>query len=211
MENLQLKSWGKKFFENDESEVLSLIFYRKDDCEIYELPNNRIIKFSSSNEGYTTARKLCGKKNKNIVDIYQYGCFECTNHTTDDEELIYYIIMEKLNTDYFPPAIVRHFVDAFRHCWFTQYRDKYEPYRYLNYEDLKCILREPSSPEIAIVKNYMLAYVNSEYKETILSLYDETCNAYHELYKISPKAKIDFNEDNIGFTKDGVLKYFDLQ
>ena len=68
MENLQLKSWGKTFFENDESEVLSLIFYRKDDCEIYELPNNRIIKFSSSNEGYTTARQLCGKKNKNIVD-----------------------------------------------------------------------------------------------------------------------------------------------
>ena len=99
--------------------------------------------------------------------------------------------MEKLNTDYFPPAIVRHFVDAFRHCWFTQYRDKYEPYRYLNYEDLKCILREPSSPEIAIVKNYMLAYVNSEYKETILSLYDETCNAYKELYEISPKAKIE--------------------
>lgn len=211
MENLQLKSWGKKFFENDESEVLSLIFYRKDDCEIYELSNNRIIKFSSSNEGYTTARQLCGKKNKNIVDIYQYGCFECTNHTTDDEELIYYIIMEKLNTDYFPPAIVRHFVDAFRHCWFIQYKNEYKSDYRLTYEDLKTILSNPNNSEIEIVKNYMIAYVNSEHKEIILSLYEETCNAYKELYEISPKAKIDFNEGNIGFTRDGVLKYFDLQ
>ena len=57
----------------------------------------------------------------------------------------------------------------------------------------------------------MIAYVNSEHKEIILSLYEETCNAYKELYEISPKAKIDFNEGNIGFTRDGVLKYFDLQ
>ena len=43
MESLQLKPWGKKFFENIESEApISLILYREDDCEIYELPDNRI-------------------------------------------------------------------------------------------------------------------------------------------------------------------------
>ena len=81
----------------------------------------------------------------------------------------------------------------------------------LTYEDLKTILSNPNNSEIEIVKNYMIAYVNSEHKEIILSLYEETCNAYKELYEISPKAKIDFNEGNIGFTRDGVLKYFDLQ
>ena len=91
MESLQLKPWGKKFFENIESEApISLILYREDDCEIYELPDNRIIKLSSSNEGYNTVTQLCGKQNKNIVDVYQHGCFECTNHTNDDEEFIYY-------------------------------------------------------------------------------------------------------------------------
>ena len=94
MEILQLKTWGKKYFENNESEKpISLIFYQKDSCEIYELPNNKIIKLSSSNEGYDTAIQLCGKQNNHIVDIYQYGYFKCTNHTNDDEELIYYIIM----------------------------------------------------------------------------------------------------------------------
>ena len=198
MESLQLKPWGKKFFENIESEApISLILYREDDCEIYELPDNRIIKLSSSNEGYNTVTQLCGKQNKNIVDVYQHGCFECTNHTNDDEELIYYIIMEKLNTDYIPSIIISQFVNAFQHCWFIQ--------------DLKTILSNPNNTEIEIVKNYMTAYVNSEYREIILSLYEETCNAYKELYEIFPKAKIDFNEGNIGFTRDGVLKYFDLQ
>lgn len=213
MRNIQLKSWGKKFFETYRTEnvPISLILYREDYCEIYELPNNKIIKLSSNDEGYTTAMKLCGKKNKNIVDIHQYGCFECTNHTNDEQELIYYIIMEKLNIDYIPPAIVRNLVDAFRHCWFIQYKNEYKSgYRYLTYEDLKTILSNPNNIEIEIVKNYMITYVNSEYKEIILSLYEETCNAYKELYGISPKAKIDFNEGNIGFTRDGVLKYFDL-
>ena len=213
MGKLYIEKWGRNYFESTKTEVpISLIFYRKDDCEIYELPNNRIIKFSSSNVGYNTATRLCGKQNKNIVNIYQHGCFECTNHTNDDEELIYYIIMEKLNTNYIPPIIVRDFVDAFRYCWFTQYKDEYKSgYRYLTYEDLKPILSNPSNPEIEIVKNYMAEYVSSEYKPVILSLYEETCNAYQELYAIAPKAKIDFNEGNIGFTKDGVLKFFDLQ
>lgn len=214
MRNVQLKAWGQKFIETCKTEdvPISLIQYREDYCEIYELSNSKILKLSSNEEGYATAMLLCGKKNKNIVDIYQCGCFECTNHTNDDEELIYYIIMEKLNTDYIPPIIVRDFVDAFRYCWFTQYKDEYKSgYRYLTYEDLKPILSNPSNPEIEIVKNYMIAYANSEHKEALLSLYEETCNAYHELYKISPKAKIDFNENNIGFTKDGVLKFFDLQ
>ena len=212
MESLQLKPWGKKFFENNESEVpISLIFYRKNDCEIYELQNNRIIKFLSSNVEYDTAMKLCGKQNKNIVDIYQCGNFECLNHNNDDEELIYYIIMEKLNTDYIPSIIISQFIEAFRHCWFTQYRDEYEPYRYLNYEDLKTLLINPNNPSIEIVKDYMASYANSENKDTILSLYQETCKAYQELYLVTPDAKIDFNEGNIGFTKEGVLKFFDLQ
>ena len=189
MEILQLKTWGKKYFENNESEKpISLIFYQKDSCEIYELPNNKIIKLSSSNEGYDTAIQLCGKQNNHIVDIYQYGCFECTNHTNDYEELIYYIIMEKLNTHYIPLIIMSEFVEAFRHCWFTLYRDEYEPYRYLNYEDLKALLITPNNPSIEIVKNYMASYITSENKEIILSLYKETCNAYHELYLISPNA-----------------------
>ena len=212
MRKPHLEKWGSKFFVNTKIEIpISLIFYRKDDCEIYELPNNRVIKFSSSNEGYTTAIQLCGKQNKNIVDIYQYGCFECTNHTNDEEELIYYIMMEKLDTDYFPSIIISKFVKAFQYCWFTQYRDKYEPYRYLNYEDLKTLLINLNNPSIGIVKNYMDSYVDSENKETILSLYKETCKAYQELYLKAPDARIDFNEGNIGFTKDGTLKFFDLQ
>ena len=119
--------------------------------------------------------------------------------------------MEKLNTHYIPLIIMSEFVEAFRHCWFTLYRDEYEPYRYLNYEDLKALLITPNNPSIEIVKNYMASYITSENKEIILSLYKETCNAYHELYLISPNAKIDFNEGNIGFTKEGVLKFFDLQ
>ena len=178
---------------------------------IYELQNNRIIKFSSSEVGYNKAKQLCGKQNKNIVDIYQCGCFECTNHNNDDEELIYYIIMEKLNTDYIPSIIINQFVEAFRYCWFTQYRDEYEPYRNLNYGDLKTLLINPNNPSIEIVKDYMASYVNSENKEIILSLYQETCKAFQELYLIAPDAKIDFNEGNIGFTKNGTLKYFDLQ
>lgn len=213
MESLQLKPWGKKFFENIESEApISLILYREDDCEIYELPDNRIIKLSSSNEGYNTVTQLCGKQNKNIVDVYQHGCFECTNHTNDDEELIYYIIMEKLNTDYIPSIIISQFVNAFQHCWFIQYKNDYIPiHRHFSYTDLKTILSNPNNPDIEIVRKYMTSYVNSENKETILSLYKETCKAYQELYLIAPDAKIDFNEGNIGFTKDGTLKYFDLQ
>ena len=71
MRNIQLKSWGKKFFETYRTEnvPISLIQYREDYCEIYELPNNKIIKLSSNDEGYTTAMQLCGKKNKNIVDF----------------------------------------------------------------------------------------------------------------------------------------------
>ena len=195
MESLQLKQWGKKYFENNESEKpISLIFYREDFCEIYELPDNKIIKISSSNEGYDTARQLCGKLNKNIVDIYQCGYFEYTNHNYDDEELIYYIIMEKLKTDYIPSIIISQFVKAFRYCWFTQYRDEYEPYRNLNYGDLKTLLINPYNPSIKIVKDYMASYANSENKETILSLYQETCKAYQELYLVAPDAKIDFNE-----------------
>lgn len=212
MGKLYIEKWGGKYFESAKTkEPISLIFYRKDDCEIYELPNNKIIKLSSSKEGYDTAKQLCGKQNKNVVDIYQYGYFKCTNHTNDDEELIYYIIMEKLNTHYIPLIIISEFVEAFRYCWFTLYRDEYEPYRYLNYEDLKTLLINPNNPSIEIVKNYMASYITSENKEIILSLYKETCNAYHELYLISPNAKIDFNEGNIGFTKEGVLKFYDLQ
>ena len=128
-----------------------------------------------------------------------------------DEELIYYIIMEKLNTDNIQSIIISQFVEAFRHCWFTQYRDEYEPYRNLNYEDLKTLLINPNNHSIEIVKDYMASYVNSENKEIILSLYQETCKAFQELYLIAPDAKIDFNEGNIGFTKNGTLKYFDLQ
>lgn len=213
MKKSHFEKWGRKFFENSKIEkLISLICYREDACEIYELPNNKIIKFLSTDEGYAAAMQLCGKKNKNIVDIYQYGCFECTNHTNDDKVLIHYIIMEKLNTSYIPSPIIIDFVDAFRHCWFIQYKNEYKAgYGYLTYEDLKPILSNPCNPDIEIVKNYMAAYVNSEYKSIILSLYEETCNAYKELYEISPKAKIDFNEGNIGFTKDGVLKFFDLQ
>lgn len=212
MKKLHFEKWGRKYFENAKIEApISLIFHRKDDCEIYELPNNRIIKFSSSNVGYDTAKQLCGKQNKNIVDIYQYGYFKCTNHTNDDKELIYYIIMEKLNTHYIPLIIISEFVEAFRHCWFTLYRDEYDPYRYLNYEDLKTLLINPNNPSIGIVRNYMNSYVNSENKETFLTLYKETCKAYQELYLIAPNAKIDFNEGNIGFAQDGVLKYFDLK
>lgn len=213
MESLRLNPWGQKFFETTKSEMpISLISYRVDYCEIYELPNNKIIKLSSSNEGYTTAIQLCGKQNKNIVNIYQCGCFEYTNQNSDEGELIYYIIMEKLNISYIPLTIIEEFVDAFRHCWFIQYKNEHmSNCRYLTYEDLKPILSNPCNHEIEIVKNYMAAYVNLENKEIILSLYKETCNAYHELYKIAPKAKIDFNEGNIGFTKDGMLKFFDLQ
>lgn len=213
MESLQLNPWGQKFFETTKSEMpISLISYRVDYCEIYELPNNKIIKLSSSNEGYATAIQLCGRHNKNIVNIFQYGCFECANHTTDDEEVIYYIIMEKLNTNHIPFPIIIDFVNAFRHCWFVQYKNDYKSnYRYLTYDDIKPILSDLNNPEIEIVRKYMISYVNLENKDTILSLYKETCNAYNELYKIAPEAKIDFNEDNIGFTKDGILKFFDLQ
>lgn len=213
MGKLYIEKWGGKYFEAAKTEKpISLIFYRKDDCEIYELPNNKIIKLSSSNEGYDTATQLCGKQNKNIVDIYQHGCFECTNHTNDDEELIYYIIMEKLNTDYIPTIIISQFVDAFKHCWFIQYKNEYiSIHKHFSYADLKTILSNPNNPDIEIVRKYMTSYVNTEYKETILSLYKETCKAYQELYLIAPDAKIDFNEGNIGFTKNGTLKYFDLQ
>lgn len=213
MRKLHFEKWGKKYFEYTKIEApISFILYKKDSCEIYELPNNKIIKLSSSNEGYDTAMQLCGKKNMNIVDIYQYGCFECTNHTNDDKELIYYIIMEKLNTDYIPSIIISQFVDAFRHCWFVQYKNEYIPiHRHFSHADLKTILCNPNNPDIEIVRKYMTSYVNSENKETILSLYKETCKAYQELYLIAPDAKIDFNEGNIGFSKDGTLKYFDLQ
>ena len=120
--------------------------------------------------------------------------------------------MEKLNLNYLPLSIIREFVDAFRHCWFIQYKNEYKSsYRYLTYDDLKPILSNPNNPEIEIVKNYLTSYINSENKEIILSLYQETCKAFEELYLIAPDAKIDFNEGNIGFTKEGVLKFFDLQ
>lgn len=213
MGKLYIEKWGRKYFETAKTEEpISFIFYRKNDCEIYELQNNRIIKFLSSNVEYDTAMKLCGKQNKNIVDIYQCGYFECINHNNDDEELIYYIIMEKLNTDYIPSIIISKFVEAFRHCWFIQYKNEYLPiHRHFSYADLKTILSNPNNPEIEIVKNYLSSYINSKNKETILSLYKETCNAYHELYLISPNANIDFNEGNIGFTKEGGVKFFDLQ
>lgn len=209
---MRLKKWGEKYFENNRTEMaISLILYKENYCEIYELANNKVIKLVSTDEGYLTAIQICGKQNKNIVDIYQYGCFKCTNHTTDDEETIYYIVMEKLNTDYIPLTIIKEFVDAFRQCWFTQYREEYKPCRYLTYEDLRTILVNPNNPIIGIVRNYMASYITSENRKNILSLYEETCNAYHELYTIAPTAKIDFNEDNMGFTKSGNLKYFDLQ
>lgn len=68
MESLQLKPWGKKFFENIESEApISLILYREDDCEIYELPDNRIIKLSSSNEGYNTVHSYVVSKTRILL------------------------------------------------------------------------------------------------------------------------------------------------
>ena len=76
---------------------------------------------------------------------------------------------------------------------------------------MKTLLINPNNPSIGIVRNYMNSYVNSENKETLLTLYKETCKAYQELYLIAPNAKIDFNEGNIGFAQDGVLKYFDLK
>ena len=55
MGKLYIEKWGRKYFETAKTEEpISLIFYRKNDCEIYELQNNRIIKLSSSNEEYDT-------------------------------------------------------------------------------------------------------------------------------------------------------------
>ena len=165
---------------------------------VWLLKSGNVVKVTKDWCEYRTAQELKGFKYQYLVNIFD--CWEVSNS-------LFIIIEERLykTTANIDDQKKELFVMNFKHCW--QKLNERLTHPTINfYWDLmmKCCQEDN---RLQIGKAYSL-FDNTE--SCYDMMFESTCSAIHELYKASPKALLDFNENNIMFTKNGQMKFIDL-
>ena len=145
-----------------------------------------VVKENKSRTEYDAAKAIKGYQNKHIVDIYD--CYEDNNAFYILEE---YLIIRRSDMLY-------KFTEDFRSSW------SYFAY----YPDMKYILANNDKSKLSSV----LTVFRDKTKNDCFfeQLFHETCMAIKELYNLCPKAFLDIHSNNIGYTQNNTMKYFDI-
>lgn len=159
----------------------------KDGCT-YLTKDNYVVKEAKSAVEYEIARTMKGYHSMHIVDIYD--CYE------EDGR---YFILEEYLPRYMDFNMLLRFSDSYRTSWVR-------PGYYCEMRDI--IVKEDHSKMEDVLDLFKELTNYDEYFE---QLFHDTCTAIIELYCISPKAWLDTNATNIGFTKGNIMKYFDIE
>ena len=159
----------------------------KEGCA-YLTKEGYVIKEAKSFKEYEMALAMKGHQSTHIVDVYD--CYE--------EDGRYFILEEYLprHMDF---NMLLQFSDSYRTSWVR-------PGYYCEMRDI--IVKEDHSKMEDVLDLFKELTNYDEYFE---QLFHDTCTAIIELYCISPKAWLDTNATNIGFTKGNIMKYFDIE
>ena len=188
----------------------------------FALPDEKVLKLTSDSQEIAVCKALQGNHCKYLCDIETMGDF----YSVREERMYSWIIMERL---YKSPeqAWVDQALRDFRHAWFTLFPDNPKT-NYLTWSDLWSIYKNKEIAKInrciMLGKDYIL-HMN-ENEDSFIKLSDQQIytriqyvsiffkffeKAYDELFNICPDGRIDLNEGNFMFDKNGNLKVLDMQ
>lgn len=157
---------------------------------------NHVLKITSDAKEYEIAQQLKGRKNKNLVDIYD--CYKVGQ--------TFYIWQEYLEKG---PArldlvlFANTFKKILADCINMEFPSRGLAPFWAGLEYIK----EHNENFIRCALN---KYRNSLQAPVYVDMFLDTCQAIQELNTIDKKAYIDVHGCNIGFTNCGKMKYFDL-
>lgn len=159
----------------------------KEGCA-YLTKEGYVIKEAKSFKEYEMALAMKGHQSTHIVDVYD-----------SYEEDGRYFILEEYLPRHMDFNMLLQFSDSYRTSWVR-------PGYYCEMRDI--IVKEDHSKMEDVLDLFKELTNYDEYFE---QLFHDTCTAIIELYCISPKAWLDTNATNIGFTKANIMKYFDIE
>lgn len=186
----------------------------------YELEDGNAVKFTIDKREIRVCNSILGLTNNNICNVYEMGEL----YDASDERLYKWIIQERLfdNANF----TVHQSVNDFRHTWFGLYSpDKFSG---LNEGSLWEIYNKDNKQAIQHAKGLLTRYIQNinleeeqryprltrraidERLSNSLMFFDFIQEAYQELFKICPFGRIDLNDGNFLFDKNGHLKTFDI-
>lgn len=169
------------------------------------IKNNIVAKVTSDRNEFLTAKDLKGSRNHYLVNIFD--CWESSNS-------LFVIIEEQLNetSPYIDKNAKMSFVNSFNNSWLKHYNNLNQKNSNSNYRDfmMKCCKEELKDIIEGAYKLFVKSYDKRVFHSYNKMMFNVTCTAIHELFIISPKALLDFNENNIMFTKSGQMKFIDI-
>lgn len=157
---------------------------------------NHVLKITSDAKEYEIAQKLIGRKNKNLVNIYD--CYKVGR--------TFYIWQDYLEKG--PDCLdLVLFANRFRNVLADCINMEFQSCRLAPFWAGLEYIKEHNENFIRYALN---KFRNSLQARVYVDMFLDTCQAIQELYAIDKKAYIDLHGCNIGFTNCGKMKYFDL-
>lgn len=157
---------------------------------------NHVLKITDDEEEYLIAQQMVGRKNANLVDIYD--CHKM-GHT-------FYIWQECLEKNPYHLDLIC-FTNSFRNSVANCINIDF-PSRGLApfWAGLEYIKKNNKTFISCALHEFRKKLCDSAYE----TMFQDTCQAIQELNRINKKAYLDLHGCNIGFTTCGKLKYFDF-
>jgi len=188
----------------------------------FALSEEKVLKLTSDSQEIVVYNALQGNHCKYLCDIETMGDF----YSVREERMYKWIIMERLYKSPEQAWVDQAFCD-FRHAWFSLFPDN-PITNHMTWSNLWLIYKNKEFVKInrciTLCKDYIL-HIN-ENEDTFIKLSDQQIytriqyvsvffkffeKAYEELISICPEGRIDLNEGNFMFDKNGNLKVLDIQ
>lgn len=188
----------------------------------FALSEEKVLKLTSDSQEIVVCNALQGQHCKYLCDIETMGDF----YSVSEKRMYKWIIMERLYKSSEQEWVNQAFRD-FRHAWFSLFPDNTIT-NYLTWSDLWSIYKNKEIAKInrciKLCKDY-ISHINED-EDTFIKLsklhtsiriqyvsvfFKFFEKAYDELFSICPEGRIDLNEGNFMFDKNGNLKVLDIQ
>lgn len=181
--------------------------------------SERVVKVTCDVQEASVCAHLKGCKNKHIANIYRLSEFK-----SKSQDRIYTLIeMELLYADESQRLQIKRALSDFKKVWFSKYaetlRTNFDNWRlcevYRNNDfatllNVKKMLEEDLNTQNEMYNTDYL-FDKEKRKEQSLAFFDFIECAYKELLSKYDNARIDLNEGNFMYDKNGNLKCFDMQ
>lgn len=176
--------------------------------EAWLLDDGTVLKLTNDWREYSVAACIKGRMNCYLVDVYD--CWEIPNK---DDTMLFAIKEERLwmETAIIDKELKKDFVRLFKHSWYVLNEREGVSMDFRYWEVVMDAYTQSNTNLIERMKEVFREQTEHlPQSATLYQMLADTNEGFSELRQLCHFGELDINSDNIGFTSNGRMKYFDM-